>query len=453
MLGYPDEIATRTSVLRVDRIESNRAETIGSSHFTTTDSDPESLQAAAELAYKHGQNYDAYLILEAGRHLFFTAQRQGVLSFERWWNCVYVMGGLVAAREHQPELLQQFLAHARQNRWNVSFFNIPPEQAHLFRAAGCEVSKIGEEALIDLRETTWGGKGLAWVRQQENNCLKSGMRFREIHLDRMSEVERSALKTELAAVSQEHISDTVYNRELGMMVGTFDLERLFRKRLFVAECDGQVKAFLVALPSQDGHVWNAETFRKRLTAPRGVIAYMIIQAGRLLQRENIAYLSLGQCPAVRCGEGDQSDSNLVQGSIQFWWSTLNLFYDVHRLYHFKSRFRPQYRECFIAASPKCRVIPIVVFLYKWGIIWPDWLRVPRQTIRRLKKWFHREKLADPGQEVHVRLTELQLTRELSAKADLVPMKASERAVANSVSNGKPHLTLNPQTAVIPLAAE
>ena len=453
MLGYPEDASTRTAVLRVDRIDPSPVENSGSSLLTTTDNDPASLQAAAELAYQHGQNYDAYLILEAGRHLFFSADRQGVLSFERWWNCAYVMGGLVASPEHQPELLRQFLTHAQKQGWNLYFFNIPPEQAHIFRSAGCEVSKVGEEAVIDLRDTTWGGKGFAWVRQQENNCVKTGMTFREVHFDGMSEADRTALKAELAEVSREHIGDTVYNRELGMMVGAFDLDRMFRKRLFVAECGGHVQAFLVALPSQDGHVWNAETFRKRLTAARGVIAYMIIQAGRLLQRENIAYLSLGQCPAVRCGEGDHSESPLVQGSIQFWWSTLNLFYDVHRLYHFKSRFRPQYRECFIAASPKCRVIPIVIFLYKWGIIWPDWMRVPRQTVRRLKKWFHREKLADPAQEAHVRLAELQLTHERAARVDLVPMKAADRSNTNNGSNGKPHLALNPHNAAIPLTAE
>jgi hypothetical protein len=95
--------------------------------------------------------------------------------------------------------------------------------------------------------------------------------------------------------------------------------------------------------------------------------------------------------------------------MNIWWTTANWFYDSRRLYHFKSRFRPMYRECFIAALPGCRFIPMFMFGLKWGVILPDFLRLPRHMFRRGLKWFHPEKLADPNTEKYVRIESLSLT--------------------------------------------
>jgi len=106
-------------------------------------------------------------------------------------------------------------------------------------------------------------------------------------------------------------------------------------------------------------------------------------------------------PALRVKHGTRSDSSFVTTGMQFWWKFLPWFYDPPRQYHFKSRFRPQYRECFVATYPKTRVFPMLAFFFKWGVIVPDLKRLPLQMLKRMAKWKNRERLADPSAEPYI----------------------------------------------------
>ncbi len=178
----------------------------------------------------------------------------------------------------------------------------------LFREFGFEVRETGEEPLVDLRTATWAGKDFAWVRQQENSCLRSGVTYREICVDLLTPDQHAAIERELAEISTEHLNDTVYGRELGLMVGKLDLREMFRKRLFIAEKEGRIEGFVVSTPSHNGRVWSVETYRRRKDSARGVVTFLIVQMSRQMRSEGVQYLSLCQCPALRCGGESASES-------------------------------------------------------------------------------------------------------------------------------------------------
>jgi len=366
------------------------------------------LALAEELVYDHGEAYDSYLILERDREFFFSSDRSGVVSFESWRNNIYVVGGLIAAKEDRAALLAEFIAFAQSRRWKLHFLNIMAGDVGLFREFGFQLSKTGEEPLVDLRTATWAGKDFAWVRQQENASAKAGVEFREVDIAILEADARAQLAKELREISDLHVQGTVYGRELGLMVGKFDVEEMFRKRLFVAERDGKIEAFVVSTPSHGGRVWSVETYRRRPDSPRGVITFLVVRMARQMREEDVDYLSLCQCPAVRCNNGALAESKLINRSMNLWWTTTPWFYDARRLYHFKSRFRPIYRECYIAALPAAEFIPMFMFGVKWGVVRPDWLRLPGHMFRRMLKLFHREKLADPDTEKYTRIESLDL---------------------------------------------
>jgi phosphatidylglycerol lysyltransferase len=381
---------------------------VGTYFASRSEMPAEWLSLAEQLVFGHGEAYDSYLILERDRQFFFSADRTGVISFESWRNNIYVVGGLIATKENRGALLREFMNFAQTKNWKLHFLNIMAGDVALFRDHGFELSKTGEEPLVDLRTATWAGKDFAWVRQQENMCAKAGVQFREVEASLLTSEARGSLGRQLKEVSDLHVGQTVYARELGLMVGKFDVEQMFRKRLFVAERDGVVEAFVVSTPSHGGQVWSVETFRRRPESPKGVITFLIVRMARQMKAEGVSYLSLCQCPAVRCNTGSLAESTLITRSMNLWWTTCPWFYDARRLYHFKSRFRPMYRECYIAASPRATFIPMFMFGMKWGVIWPNWLKVPGHMFRRMRKLFHREKLADPAEEKFVRIESLDL---------------------------------------------
>jgi phosphatidylglycerol lysyltransferase len=374
----------------------------GCSHVANRDQlSSEQLRALEALAYREGEYYDSYLALENGLEYFFGTNGQGVVAFTRWRKHLFVVGGLLTAESRRGRLLSQFMDFAVRNRFEISFLNILNKDVETFRNAGFMVSKVGEEPVVPLETCTWQGADYAWIRRQENFCTRSGVQFEEVTPDKDCPKFKDQIAPELHDVSRDHLEHTVYGRELSMMVGRLDPAAMFRKRLFVARKNGRIEAFVIANPGRNGDLWSVETYRKRVDATRGVIAFLITQIARQLRAEEVKLLSLCQVPALRVKYGTRSDSSFVTSGMQFWWTCLPWFYDPPRQYHFKSRFRPQYRECFVATYPKTRIAPMLAFFFKWGVIVPDLKRLPMQMFKRMAKWKNRERLADPSAEPYV----------------------------------------------------
>ncbi|QDT52608.1 hypothetical protein Pan44_06200 [Caulifigura coniformis] len=362
---------------------------------------PDQLRTLEALAYREGEAYDSYLALERGLEYFFGCGGQGVVGYTRWRKHLFVVGGLLAAEGRRGKLLSQLMDFAVRNRLEISFLNILGRDVPAFRNAGFAVSKVGEEPVVPLDTCTWQGADYAWVRRQENFCTRSGVQFDEIVPDPKCDTFLNVIAPEIHEVSRDHLEHTVYGRELSMMVGRLDPEAMFRKRLFVARKDGRIEAFVIANPGRNGDLWSVETYRKRVDATRGVIAFLITQISRQLRAEDVKLLSLCQVPTLRVKCGTPSDSAFVTNGMAFWWKYLPWFYDPPRQYHFKSRFRPQYRECFVATYPKTRIAPMLAFFFKWGVIVPDLKRLPLQMLKRMAKWKNHERLADPVTEPYV----------------------------------------------------
>ncbi len=350
------------------------------------------LQTAERLAFDHGETYDSYLFLEDERHYFFSSEDRGFVSFAQWRRHVFVLGGLIAAAEDRPQLLREFMECVARNHWEVTFFNVVSADIPLFQDSGFELTKIGEEPLMDLQLATWRGKEFSWVRRQENHCIRERVHFREVQPEQSPQEYRDTIVPQLSEISDQHVRETVFGRELSLMVSRFDPYSLHRKRLFVAEREGRIEAFVIATPSAGGEVWATEMYRRRPDATRGVIPYLILQVSRTLKDEGVPFLSLCLVPGLHCQT--RSDGNgLVKLYMRMWWSRLPWWYDPRRVYHFKSRFRPAYRECFVAAFPRCRMQSMAAFHLKWGGVVPD---IRRRAETSCQPSGHLVAIAGPG---------------------------------------------------------
>ena len=210
----------------------------------------------------------------------------------------FVVGGLIATPENRETLLVAFLDFAASSKLVVSFLNIGRNDLALFRRYGCQISKFGEEPVIDLEETTWNGKAYEWLRRQENFCTRQGVQFREIAHDPGDTVYRDQIVPELEEISQAHLASTLHGKELEFVEGRFRPLALGRRRLFVAVRQARMEAFAVCNPCLAGAMWAFEMYRHRPDATRGVIPYTMLQAMRKLKAEGVTYASLSLIPFV-----------------------------------------------------------------------------------------------------------------------------------------------------------
>lgn len=336
---------------------------------------PAAAERMEHCAFVYGETYDAYLVTESDREYFFSTGRRGVVGFKRWGRNLQVIGGLLADPADQEQLLLELLEFARGKRLRVTFFGIGRNDFKLFRQHGFQITKLGEEPIVLLGETEWKGQAYEWLRRQEKACQKSGVTFREIEPVAEGAAYAEQIVPQLEEVSRQHVAGTIHRREMKFFVGQFEPFNLGRRRLFVAEAAGRIECFLVLNPCLSGGMWAIEIFRKRQDAPRGSIPFAMLQTMRQLQTEKVPYVSLSLIPWIRSSVRLAGDSVLMRFVNYFLWTCGSALYDVRGMYHFKSRFRPHWRELYIASKPGIGVTSVAAIGMTWGLLKVNPLRV------------------------------------------------------------------------------
>ena len=347
-------------------------------------------------AFEYGETYDAYLATEDDRQYFWSPGRRGVIGFVRWRRVLNVLGGLLAPAQHREELLHKFIEFVRRNQLTVNFFNVGRMEERLFRRHGFKINKCAEELIVRLDRTNWQGKDFNWLRRQENLCVRQHLRVEEIVPESDPEEYRNRIVPELEEVNREHLAGTLHGRELVVFEGRFDPWSLRRRRLFVTRRGNRIVAFVVCNPALGGDVWAIEIYRRRRDSPRGVIPFTMLQIMRQLKDEGVPYASLSSVPFLRCGPPSACDDWRYSGVSQIFWKRMNWLFDVRGIYHFKSRFRPEYREMFLATYPAMTIASMYAMGASWQLFRVSPLRLLRHLVRFCSGLKRRKELAVPA---------------------------------------------------------
>jgi phosphatidylglycerol lysyltransferase len=350
-----------------------------------------------EFAYRYGRSYDAYLAAEPGRECFFSREACGAVAYVRMGRYLKVGGGLLAAEHEREQLLAEFVAFTDRERLSPSFYNIAEADLPLFRKYGFQVTKWGEEGVIDLRLRSWSGKDFAWVRRQSNYCRRQGLTVSECLRDAMPAAEWEILMAELDEVSAALLAAKPQAAELRFLDGSFDPGRLGRQRIFIArrQLSGRVEGFLVCNPYLSGRGRAFEIYRHRPDAVRGTIGFLMHEAMQILQREGIEQVSLCLAPGLRASEPLAGDSALVRWGLTLGCRYFSLIFDAAGLYHFKSRFRPRFENRYLCARPKATLGSGWALVRALGVLRLDVRKLARLFCERLRKDAHRKTLAEP----------------------------------------------------------
>ncbi len=343
--------------------------------------------ALEEFAFEFGRTYDGYLATEAGLKQFWSRNRRGVISYAQIGRYLHVQGGLLCDPEHRQNLLEEFHEAARHRRLVVTFYNVLEEDLPLFRQQGFQVTKWGEEPLLDIPDLTWSGGSYEWVRRQFNYCQRQNVVLKECRREDYTDTGWNELMDDIRSVAADGLLTKPQRDEIWFFNGRYDAPDWGRRRLFVARADkgaGRIEGFLVCLPYLNGTHWAIETYRHRLDAPRGLVAFMIHQCVEQLRPEGIRGVSLCLCPAVRC-EVLPHDSWLVRRGLQFGFDYASIFFDLPGEYHFKSRFRPRFERRYICHWPHASVRSMWSLIRLSGVLTLDYRRLFGSLWSRIRR--------------------------------------------------------------------
>ncbi len=400
---------------------------------------PDAVALLERYAYDHGETYDSYLVMDDDRQYFWSPGRSGVIGFVRWHRTLNVLGGLLAAPGQQDQLLEKFLEYVRLNRLTVNFINIGRDQKKLFRRHDFQINKCTEELIVRLERENWQGKAYEWLRRQENFCIRQHLRVEEIDPQTDPEYYRERIVPQLEEVNHEHLIGTLHGRELVFYEGRFDPWSLLRRRLFVTWQGDRIVAFVICNPALGGDLWAIEMYRRRSSAPRGVIPFTILQVLRQLKDEGVHYGSLSSVPFLRCGPPIKGDDIRFQGVCQIFWHGMNWLFDVRGIYHFKSRFRPHFRELYLATYPRMTYPSMLALLVSWELLRVSPLRLARHLVQYWRSRKQRKDLVSPEPFAERKIRELHRPISVESWVDATNSLVTRpaRMPLTAISSGRP----------------
>jgi phosphatidylglycerol lysyltransferase len=344
-------------------------------------------------AFQFGRSYDSYLAADPGRRCFWSQNGRGALAYVRVGQYIHVVGGLLAAAEDKRQLLAEFMGYARRRDLSVSFYNIADDELPLFRQCGFQVTKWGEDAWIDLQRQTWSGKACEWVRRQSNYCRRHEISFFECFPGQLSATVWKDMAQELEQIAALQLTTKPQVAEMNFLDGRFDANCLGRKRLFIARSAKRIEGFLICNPCMNGTQWALDVYRQRTDAIRGTVAFLIHQTLQRLKGEGVERASLCLIPSLRCRRLT-GDSRLIR-----WGLILSrhftFIFDAAGLYHFKSRFRPQFDDRYVCVYPKATLGSVWAFTRVCGVLDLSPRKVLAGLWRRIWNCSRRSTMAKP----------------------------------------------------------
>ena len=263
----------------------------------------------------------------------------------------------------------------------MPFISVSDEEAPLFRDAGFEIDKFGEEPFLTLGDITWKGKDYEWIRRQTNYCRRAGLEMSE-SIDPDSHRE---MGDELDEILNEDLRYRTFPKPLKLLVGDFDTHALHRRRLFVARSkeNGRLEGFLACSPMQDGTAWSFETFRKRSDSPRGTMAFLFREVIDQLQVEGIREVSLCLVPGKGVTREQAPEAHwMVRSVLDLWYTRMNFLFNARGQNYFKSRFRPEFRNRYVCVTPRSSIFSILSFVSTSGALSPHLGNITRNL------WHH-----------------------------------------------------------------
>jgi phosphatidylglycerol lysyltransferase len=288
---------------------------------------PYEREQAAEILKRYGRSSLEFFKLWPDKSYFFSASRRSFLAYRVAANFALTLADPVGPEEEIPDIIRGFAGHCEENDWRLAFHQTLPDFLPLYRELKFKKLKIGDEAIVDLREFALEGKKMKHLRHHVNQMEKTGMQFRSEEPPIPDE-----LMTQLKDVSDDWLK-IPGRRERGFTMGTFD-EDLLRTNPVVAavDADGLVQAFMNIIPSYYPGETTIDLMRHRQDAPDGVMDYLFIKLFARQKEKGFMRFNLGMAPMSGFQEGE--DASAEERAVHFFLQRLNFLFSYTGLYQY-----------------------------------------------------------------------------------------------------------------------
>ncbi|MFM9873236.1 MAG: phosphatidylglycerol lysyltransferase domain-containing protein [Fimbriimonadaceae bacterium] len=298
---------------------------------------PDTLKAR-ELILKYGVNSACYQIVNDNITKFFPPTGESLVGFVKYHG-IHV----VATEPIGPiSNIKEATTHFQQSHANACYFGASQEFTQVLAQLGpaTEIC-IGSQPCWNLQ--SWNDTILVIpsLREQFRRARAKGVTIRELT------TEEAQSHPQLQEVLQTWLKNRRFS-PLHFLVEFDTLDFLLDRRIFVAERDGKIQAWLNLCPIPKRKGWLTEQFPRIPSAPNGTMELLLHTAAQSLASEGHEFLTMGLVPLSNIAIESPKPPWLQWA---FLWARAHgkRFYNFQGLENFKSKFRPHHWEPLYAA--------------------------------------------------------------------------------------------------------
>jgi len=286
---------------------------------------------------------DKMLMLNEARNAFIMYDVE-----DRSW---VAMGDPVGPEEEARELVWNFRELCDCYDGFPVFYQVSPENLHLYLDLGLSLLKLGEEARVNLGAFELEGSAMRAFRHTVNKVEREGYRFEIVPRDRVP-----SLMGAFQGISDAWLKSKE-TREKGFSLAFFKPDYVRRFPMAVVMKEDEVLAFANLLQGGAKEELSIDLMRYNPGSPNGIMDYLFVHLMLWGKREGFQWFNLGMAPL----------SGLEDRSLAPLWNRVGglvfrhgeHFYNFEGLRNYKAKFDPDWTPKYLAC-PGGIAIPRVV---------------------------------------------------------------------------------------------
>ncbi len=309
-------------------------------------------QRAEAIVAQYGRSSLARFALLPDKSYYFSPSGQSVVAYVPKGRGAIALGDPIGPMTDRREAIAGFQELCDRNDWYPAFYQTLPDELAPLKAQGFQMAKIGEEAIVDLKQFTLEGKAGRKLRAPVNKLNKQGSTV-QFH---QPPISAELLKT-LREISDEWLSH-MHGSEKQFSLGWFDDDYIGSCEIATVEtAAGEVLAFANVVPEYQLNDVTIDLMRHRANVERGTMDVLFVSMFQHFKEKNYDGFNLGL--SVLSGVGENADAPRLEKSLKSLSEHLERFYSLQGLHEYKDKFHPRWEPRYLV-YPGLVSLPVVI---------------------------------------------------------------------------------------------
>ncbi len=287
-------------------------------------------------------SYQAHLVFLKDKHLFFAKSNKVVIAFEKSHSMIIALGDPIGDEDYFGEAIVEFQKFIDEYGYKSAFYEVSDNLLSLYHQHGYYFFKLGETALVDLKDFNITNPSSRDFRNMLSRFKKDGYVFELLEPD--------SIDTNLYNILKKISDEWLENRnEMGFSLGSMDQEYLNRSQVGLIRNieTGMIIAFASLIPKYDhDKSTSIDLMRFRKEVPSNTMAFLILNIILSLKEKDFQILNLGMAPLSNVG--DEQNAHFKERVAHLIFKYGNHIYSFDGLRKFKEKFSPTWKDRYLA---------------------------------------------------------------------------------------------------------